>query len=45
MEMFRDLRQFDEAKKWAEEYGSTRGESSQVSEGGARGLKDMVDMI
>jgi superfamily II DNA or RNA helicase len=32
MEMFSDLRQFDEAKKWAEEYGRTRGESAQVTE-------------
>ena len=30
MEMFSDLRQFDEAKKWAEEYGRTRGENAQV---------------
>lgn len=32
MEMFSDLRQFDEAKKWAEEYGRTRGENAQVTE-------------
>ena len=32
MEMFSDLRQFDEAKKWADEYAKTRGESSQVQE-------------
>lgn len=30
MEMFSDLRQFDEAKKWAEEYSRTRGENAQV---------------
>lgn len=30
MEMFSDLRQFDEAKKWAEEYSRTRGDSAQV---------------
>lgn len=30
MEMFSDLRQFDEAKKWADEYARTRGDSSQV---------------
>ena len=33
MEMFSDLRQFDEAKKWAEEYGRTRGENAQVTGG------------
>lgn len=32
MEMFSDLRQFDEAKKWADEYAKTRGETSQVQE-------------
>ncbi len=30
MEMFSDLRQYDEAKKWAEEYSRTRGENAQV---------------
>ena len=35
MEMFSDLRQFDEAKKWAEEYGRTRGENAQVRGGRA----------
>ena len=30
MEMFSDLRQFDEAKKWAEEYSRTRGDTAQV---------------
>ncbi len=29
--MFSDLRQFDEAKKWAEEYSRTRGDTAQVS--------------
>lgn len=32
IEMFSDLRQFDEANKWAEEYARTRGESGQVAE-------------
>mmetsp|Transcript_5353 Transcript_5353/g.11710 ORF Transcript_5353/g.11710 Transcript_5353/m.11710 type:complete len:1236 (+) Transcript_5353:188-3895(+) len=32
MEMFSDLRQFDEAKKWAEEYARTRGDNAQVQE-------------
>lgn len=30
MEMFSDLRQFDEAKKWADEYSRTRGDNAQV---------------
>ena len=30
MEMFGDLRQFDEAKKWAEEYSRTKGDTAQV---------------
>ncbi len=30
MEMFSDLRQYDEAKKWAEEYSRTRGDNAQV---------------
>lgn len=32
MDMFSDLRQYDEAKKWAEEFAKTRGENSQVQE-------------
>lgn len=32
MEMFSDLRQFDEAKKFAEEYSRTRGDNVQVQE-------------
>lgn len=28
--MFSDLRQFDEAKKWAEEYSRTKGDTKQV---------------
>ena len=32
MEMFSDLRQFDEAKKWAEEYSRTKGDNVQVQE-------------
>ncbi|KAF5843203.1 intraflagellar transport protein [Dunaliella salina] len=32
MEMFSDLRQFDEAKKWAEEYSRTKGDTAQVQE-------------
>eukprot|EP00798_Chlamydomonas_sp_ICE-L_P028208 gene28208-31309_t len=32
MEMFSDLRQFDEAKKWAEEYARTKGDNVQVQE-------------
>jgi intraflagellar transport protein 122 len=30
MEMFSDLRQFDEAKRWAEEYSRTKGDTAQV---------------
>lgn len=29
--MFSDLRQFEEAKKWAEEYARTKGNTAQVS--------------
>lgn len=32
MEMFSDLRQFDEAKKWAEEYARTKGDTASVQE-------------
>eukprot|EP00983_Pelagomonas_calceolata_P101825 1158743-Pelagomonas_calceolata.AAC.21 len=32
MEMFSDLRQFDEAKKWAEEYSRTKGDTAQVGD-------------
>ncbi|KAJ9521796.1 hypothetical protein QJQ45_024656 [Haematococcus lacustris] len=32
MEMFSDLRQFDEAKKWAEEFSRTKGDTVQVQE-------------
>lgn len=32
MEMFINLRQFDEAKKWAEDYGKTRGDLGTVQE-------------
>lgn len=30
--MFSDLRQFDEAKRWADEYARTRGDSASVTE-------------
>jgi len=32
MEMFSDLRQFEEAKAWAEEYAKSKGDSSSVQE-------------
>lgn len=32
LEMFSDLRQFDEAKRWADEYARTRGDSASVTE-------------
>jgi intraflagellar transport protein 122 len=30
MEMFSDLRQFDQAKQWAEQYAAQRGDTSTV---------------